>query len=355
MTARTAPATFNLDAKRRWAKAQLEVAGDEDTTAVGAMLKHLSDENFAPSPAAREAIRTLSAEGDAAATDPLGDYSVALEMRLNEEIEAFAGEFFSLFVGDRIRRLEELQVREGLSAPQCARLAELSKAAYVNPPPADSDDPRMADLAARIGELFVLPPAARAPRVREELSQMNQAGADWSAAAAKLQRSAPAIANLLPRFVREIVELHPARQIEISEQRQRLHEAAVREPLPAWTDDFGKSEGSRGWIFVVCLTVFFGIRVLSALQSEADRTSNYRDGQFDYSQTRPIDYPPVSTPDIERDFRYGGNGRNDSDWQRYLKNVRQGRVQQGSKTTNGRRNSDPRIPGSSDNAKPDPR
>lgn len=277
MNQTTATPVFALDEKRRWAAKQFDAPADSDEIPIGKMLEYLAAEDFVPSGTAREAIRTLTVNNDAASDDPLGEYIAAREMELSEDIETLAGDFFQLDVGERASRVEELLKDEGLSAPQRARLNELSEAAYVEIRPSDVSDPREAELAHLSLELFVLPPVVRSARIRQELARMQAGGAAWSAAARRLHRFR-ALSRLMPRFLREVKELDPARIENRRIEQSKMLGTAQSSTPNSWslspvpsnnTTGAGDSRGNYAWIFIV--VAIFVIRGLVGL---ADRSSS---------------------------------------------------------------------------------
>lgn len=319
---------FAIDEKRRWAAEQFDAPAESDANPIGKMLAYLAAEDFVPSGAAREAIRTLTIDDDTASADPLGEYITAREMKLSEEIESLAGEFFKMEVGERARRIEELLNDEGLSAPQRARLTELSEAAYVEIRPSDIKDPREAELAHLSLELFVLPPVVRSARMRQELARMQAGGAAWSAAARRLQRFR-ALSRLMPRFLREVKELDPAR-IEDRQVEQSKMLGAARSATPSsWSlspvpsnsaAGAADSRGSYAWIYaVVAIFVVRGLVGLANRSSSPPPRPSYDSYEYnpprggttfdfdaDPNQPRrkiPNIVPPTNAPNSNRNRR----------------------------------------------------
>jgi hypothetical protein len=231
--------------RRRWAAAQLGVAPDASPEeARSAFLRRLPEEDFVPPAAWAWAVRVLCGDrpgpwqsaADAEAARAAGE-------GLRDEVEEFAGRFWALQPAERRARWDGLVARAAFSPPLRARLDAVAAGLDVPAPgPARGDDLRAAELARRVGELFVLRPGPRARAWQAFWEEIRDSRREWRRATRVFRRRRPDLAALLPDEVGELAAAATTKP-----------PAAPRKPRP--TASAGPAKDYRWAFYVVLMAV----------------------------------------------------------------------------------------------------
>ncbi|MFO0970476.1 MAG: hypothetical protein U0793_33440 [Gemmataceae bacterium] len=162
-----------------------------------AFVERLVRADFAPQPDHQAAWLLLRDTTLPAGSFLLEEALVDAELGLRREIDDFAREFFSLVPAKRRARLDFFR---SCCAEQPALLTRVNSLASGINIRLDSfrGDDTVAELAGRIAELFVLPPAERAAR-RRELLYAPPPG--FAAAAQRVEARQPELAGLEPLLI----------------------------------------------------------------------------------------------------------------------------------------------------------
>jgi hypothetical protein len=240
---------------RGWAAAQLELKPDVTPEQVRtALLRRLPEDDFVLPYRCQQAALFLLRPADG--TERILHQGQALydeEDRLRIEVDAFAADFFKLAGPERRRRWQELRGRCAFCPPLAARLDGLEKGLDVALDKVAATE--MRDLAERVGDLFVLRPAARAVRRQELLSEMGSSAGRWQAAARQLQKQAPTVAALAPGLVDELATWEQRRQ----QQQRRAAGQRVQQQLPVGGKlsgrKLGADNGTELWRLVAAVAM----------------------------------------------------------------------------------------------------
>jgi hypothetical protein len=177
--------------------------GAPPAAARAAFLRRLSSAGLVPPPEWRSAVRTLTgypACGPAA----LADAGTTADQGLRAEVEAFAEAFWSLTPAARRACWQALLDRCSADLPLATRLRRLEAGVDLESIPPGGDRSRSEELAGMVQALFVLKPAARAARRREQIATLRAPASAWADAARQLLEYQPARAALEPALIERL-------------------------------------------------------------------------------------------------------------------------------------------------------
>jgi hypothetical protein len=170
-----------------------------------AMLAHVAEKRFVPEPALFYAVRSGNVPFTSAVRRRVAaSLSAEVENVLGPEVDEFYRSFFQLPPDDRQARWRELCERGTLSHRLTARLQHLAAGLEVDPQSFAAETPELRRLAEAILEIFLAPPPERALRTRAFLQADRPDAAGGRAAAWRLARRFPQVADLNPVLVRRV-------------------------------------------------------------------------------------------------------------------------------------------------------
>jgi hypothetical protein len=170
-----------------------------------AMLAHLAEKRFVPEPALFYAVRSGNAPFTSAVRRRVAaSLSAEVETALGSEVDEFYRSFFQLPADDRQARWRELCERGRLSHRLTARLQHLADGLEVDPQSFADETPELRRLAEAILDIFLAPPPERAGRMRAFLQADRPDLARGRAAAWRLARRFPQVADLNSVLVRRV-------------------------------------------------------------------------------------------------------------------------------------------------------
>jgi hypothetical protein len=193
-------------ARERLAEEILGVdAGSSPAAAQAAVLRHILDTDFVPSPRGREAIEVLCGRNLAAESRIENDARGKVAAQLRGEVETFTASFFGLLPGRRLERWQALRAACAADPTLLSRLSALAPGLHVDRSTIEDRSESALVLVDSICEMFVMPPRARAIR-RLELSDKLGWGtkrsiAKWPPAANRVKKRHPEIAALEPELL----------------------------------------------------------------------------------------------------------------------------------------------------------
>lgn len=262
MTTDTSPESPAADL-RRWACKQLELAPEASTEERRrAVLAELAQFDFTPPLGWQSAMRAsgILSGGDLGfGLDDRALYSArrAWEESLREEIEAFAAEFFSLEVPDRIGRFGDLADRCQAAPALRARLEGLRIGLELPSQPPPGMSASMGELVSQMRKLFVERPHARAAQRLALLRRSAATVAQWRSDARRLQRAFPGEAALEPALIHELTSGREREKRRKRAHRKRLARRSV-------VVRYGRRVSAQFWwpavgVFSIVLGVLLGI------------------------------------------------------------------------------------------------
>jgi len=170
-----------------------------------AMLAHVAEKRFVPEPALFYAVPSGNAPFTSAVRRRVAaSLSAEVETALGPEVDEFDRSFFQLPSDDRQARWRELCERGRLSHRLTARLQHLAAGLEVDPQSFAGETPELRRLAEAILDIFLAPPPERALRTRAFLQADRPDAAGGRAAAWRLARRFPQVADLNPVLVRRV-------------------------------------------------------------------------------------------------------------------------------------------------------
>lgn len=280
MTTDTSPESPAADL-RRWAHGHLglvpETSPDVSRRAV---LIGLAQHGFTPPLGWHSALRASGILPAGEANFGLDNPALlparrAWEESLREEIEAFAAEFFSLDVADRIGHFGDLAERCRETPALLARLVGLRAGLELPSQPPSGMPASMRELVKQARELFVERPHARAARRTTLLRRSGPMLAQWQADAQRLQRLFPREAALEPALIKELTSGQEREKRRKRAHRKRLARRSV-------VVRYSRRLSSQFWWPAIGV---FSI-VLGALLSLSDHR---RDNRMPYPRDPPVD------------------------------------------------------------------
>jgi hypothetical protein len=227
-----------------------------------------------PLPSLRRALRVLDPSQRPGGAD--GDWLLAEEVRLREEVDSFAADFFDLPVAERGRQWESLVSECRDFPPLAGRLRALKAGLEVEPPSLPPDQlgggapGPLAELADQLVQSFPLPPVAKAAsrqafHRRTETDTSDSAEASWEQAARYLLAEWPALAALDRELVEEVANLRN-RLKQRAESRLRHLPKPANAPAP-------NGKGSSWGVYAVLVVVFAIARTgMNSNDSSSSRT-----------------------------------------------------------------------------------
>jgi hypothetical protein len=143
------------------------------------------------------------------------------ERALRAEVEEFAAAFFTVPVGERRQRWQELSSRCAGKPALVARLGALEPGLALTPGLVDDGHPLVQRLIQQIGRLLVLGPQERARERENVLAGLESQLTQWGTAVRQLRKRHPALAALEPELVRELVAWRRRRKVLARRRRQQ--------------------------------------------------------------------------------------------------------------------------------------
>jgi hypothetical protein len=278
-----------------WAESEADVRLADGAPAVRSRLvERLELEAWLPSPGLQYAFETLAIGPERLRGMPIdptaGDYFVAAEGMLRDEIETFAGEYFQIEPAARAQRWRSLAERAVDFPALASRMRQLRTGLDVSPQTPDAE-PILKSLAEHVVELYTLPPHERAKRRRFPSERFQEFVTRWPAAAARLRQQYPKLAALEPQLIEQLT---CAKQLStrgyaapgvrpVNRPASRISETALHETDPeerprSRRGGFSLNLGSWGSGLVVVII----FKMLVLFSKSCDGPSSYRSGSSGY-------------------------------------------------------------------------
>jgi hypothetical protein len=263
-----------------WAREQLgvpEAAGQSEIRQ--AFLKHIANEEFVPGDSIVEAFELLQPDSAPIATN---EYSRFERLQADEQVEAFAGRFFSLPPNKRLEEWNKLHEACTTAPRAVAALNRLERSLSL-----DIERLRlqgeMKELANLLCEQAVLPPIKRADRRVEIIERCTSDPQPWERAAQRMKSRYRDVAELDWTLVEHLSNWSRSRKVM---RKPPIVYAGPRAPAnrPSWNVDFNLAK--HWWLVgVVILIVANVVRV--AIEPAINPSSGYM----------PSYRPPPPIPD----------------------------------------------------------
>ncbi len=209
------------------------------------------------------------------------EFLLAEELRLAEEVEAFARHMFDMPISARQSRWHELHKQCQLARRPRARLSSLSPGLNIDRSRIDPKDQDAASLASELCALLTAPFAERATCIRRLRDLWKDDDQRRYAAARRFARQFPRFATLVPEMMDELLE-HP----KTRQEKENFQE----DPLKCLTGTKtrqGSQQTERGlslpfyYLLAVCVIAMI---ILITLNHDSDKRRDHRSRQRQESE-----------------------------------------------------------------------
>jgi hypothetical protein len=266
---KTSPSS--AEQRRAWAADRLGLPADATGPAArAAFLRRLPGVDFAPPPAWRAALDVLE---DRPARGADAEWPRADQDAGRAEVEAFAGQFWSLPPAVRRRRWQELRDRHTADRLLAARLRRLE--AGLDLPGDDlTGDDRLDELTGWLRAQFVLRPSEQATQRVVFLRGLVPTMGAWEDAARRLQRGRPEVADLAPEFVASLATANDRRRrLAVSYKRlARGTVAILKHPIGGTSPRPARSQRAPAWLIIFAI-MFMARIATTAFNNATPRNS----------------------------------------------------------------------------------